>query len=139
DGCVDQPETVNGYLDDDGCPDSLTTVRIEVTDPDARAVVGAIVRVEGEEIGRTDAQGVLLVPDRIPGTPFIADVDPPEGGDLISATIARRAIAEGEQLEQVQLQGAPLGVRVSARAPNGVPLPGLIVLFGDTDDYEGDG
>ena len=58
DKCPKVPETVNGYRDDDGCPDSVTVPELNLmTDPE-RAVLGDRVRFKAEA---SDPAGIALV------------------------------------------------------------------------------
>ena len=58
DKCPKVPETVNGYRDDDGCPDSVTVPELSLmTDPE-RAVLGDRVRFKAEA---SDPAGIALV------------------------------------------------------------------------------
>ena len=68
DRCPREPEVVNGYADDDGCPDALADVVVTVTNEDGEHVPDAEVRVDGVVVPLMDgsAEVVDLRPDRPP-------------------------------------------------------------------------
>src|SRR5690606_33335896 len=67
DRCPLEPETVNGFKDEDGCPDALAVVTLALVDAEGLAVVGAEVKVDGEAVGVTGPQGHIVLPELIPG------------------------------------------------------------------------
>ena len=103
DQCPEEPETVNGYRDDDGCPDALAAVHLVVHDSAGAPVVGAAVGLDGEEVGRTDAEGTLVLPDRVPGVPVHVKVAL-DGSDVQPAEATWSDLGEGPQERSVVLQ-----------------------------------
>jgi len=68
DSCVRIPETINGYLDEDGCPDTLSGLTVAAS-LGTMILDGAnlVVDIEGE---RTTGKGELTVLELVPGTPI---------------------------------------------------------------------
>jgi hypothetical protein len=66
DDCPRQAETINGYADDDGCPDELARLRVIVVDAAGRGVEGAAVSLPGAPPVRTDASGVAMFFELLP-------------------------------------------------------------------------
>jgi hypothetical protein len=103
DGCPEDKEVVNGYLDGDGCPDELATVVLRVTEPGGELVSGAAVFADGAEIGRTAADGTLAVPDLIPGNIAMVEVAKADT-DLLPAALQLDDLVEGTQSREVVMQ-----------------------------------
>jgi outer membrane protein OmpA-like peptidoglycan-associated protein len=83
DACPEERETVNGWKDDDGCPDELASVKVAVHDPRGHPLESATVLFDGKKVGETDATGVVLVDGLMPGTRVgRIDVTPPEESAL---------------------------------------------------------
>jgi len=66
DACPDKEETVNDWADDDGCPDALADMNIHVQDSDGVAIFDVVITQDGNEIGRTDKNGNLVVSGAMP-------------------------------------------------------------------------
>jgi outer membrane protein OmpA-like peptidoglycan-associated protein len=80
DACPTVPETVNGYKDEDGCPDSLGTLQVIVR-LDGKEVTGGTTKVTGPDgtanPGSATSPGALI-PDVMPGTTWTATATYPE-------------------------------------------------------------
>ncbi|MBW2256370.1 MAG: OmpA family protein, partial [Deltaproteobacteria bacterium] len=132
DTCPEEMETYNEYKDDDGCPDELAKVRIKVVDPNGKPVSGAMVTYDGEELGQTNNAGVISTSDRMPGTTAkvgaVADAfEPGEVGvDL----------REGEQTQEITLEGVPRPVRVIAKNQAGEPVDATLSFAGGPEVME---
>ncbi|MBW2257764.1 MAG: hypothetical protein JRI25_24625, partial [Deltaproteobacteria bacterium] len=103
DGCPDDKEVVNGYLDGDGCPDELATVMLQIMDPGGGSVSEAVVFANGAEIGRTAADGTLAVPDLIPGSIAMVEVAKADT-DLLPTALQLDDLVEGMQSHEVVMQ-----------------------------------
>jgi len=68
DGCINESETENGYLDDDGCPDELANLAIVVQDADGVPMGDVIISADGRELGRTSKDGTLKTDGLMPET-----------------------------------------------------------------------
>lgn len=73
DACPREPEDFDGWQDDDGCPDPLTTLVLTVVDPDHQPITGAEVTLDG----RTWT---------LEGEPLRIDLPPGQHGMEIAAT-----------------------------------------------------
>jgi len=68
DACAEEPETLNGWMDEDGCPDGLADIDIVVQDADGVAVADVLVFADGQEVGRTNGSGRLATRGLLPET-----------------------------------------------------------------------
>lgn len=130
DACPTGPETVNAYVDDDGCPDKLATVRLLLTAPDGAPAENVTVRIDGKEVGKTDSFGEVILPDRIPGeTLGTIEYVPAKGTgmDVLTVTDAR-PIPKDDTVRRADLLWLPGVVRVVARSETG-PIGGAVVAF----------
>jgi outer membrane protein OmpA-like peptidoglycan-associated protein len=116
DACPTEPETKNGYQDEEGCPDQLGTLTVTVVDPEGKPVPNSVIVLGGVERGTTDAQGRLVVKDLIPGTTAEGAVDVTRETALGDEAFAPPAIAAGDQAVQVQLDWLPGAVRVVTKS-----------------------
>lgn len=97
DRCKEEPETVNGYLDADGCPDALAALDVIVVDDNVR-VVGADVALTGVTVDPASFQSANaargfaeLMPDTtVTGTATL--------GDCLAGTASAELVA-GETAE----------------------------------------
>jgi outer membrane protein OmpA-like peptidoglycan-associated protein len=120
DGCPLQSEVVNGWKDDDGCPDELGALsidvrfrgqnwpaQVELTGPDAPPRV--------ESIGR---EGLVL--DAVPGSVWRASA---RTSDCLAGT-GEATVAEGGSRLLVALEPVlDALVEVTVTGPNGEPMP----------------
>lgn len=83
DRCPEQPETVNGRADDDGCPDTLSAVAVKVT-RDGEVVEGAVLTVRGPGGVREVTTGVA---------PYVFDTNQ---GEAWAFAAAQGACLRGE-------------------------------------------
>ncbi len=102
DQCPHEPETKNGYKDEDGCPDALARVLLEVVDTEGAPVRGASVAADGVVVGRTRPDGTIVLPESIPGQTMRVDVDT-SGLDVAPGQFSWRDLVEGEQARRVVL------------------------------------
>lgn len=127
DACPAEPETVNGYIDEDGCPDSLSTLSIDV-------------RFNGESLD--GARLVVTGPDgddtttTTAGEPWSKEVQPQT---LWKAKATKGECLEGElkQLVDQETLDATVEmalvtsatVRVKAVDASGKPVPGVTLVW----------
>jgi len=74
DACPDQPETVNGWKDEDGCPDQLGSIQV-VVKLDGKEVTGGTTRLkapDGTETSGTAQSPGEIVPNALPGSTWSA-------------------------------------------------------------------
>ncbi|MCB9676171.1 MAG: hypothetical protein H6737_13705, partial [Alphaproteobacteria bacterium] len=88
DRCPDEPEVQNGYLDDDGCPDSRPTLKAWVAH-DSEPVVGAELMIEGPVTRKVTTEA----------EPFTIEVDP---GSTWKGTATLGKCLVGEQIANVK-------------------------------------
>jgi outer membrane protein OmpA-like peptidoglycan-associated protein len=119
DRCPAQPETTNGYADEDGCPDELAAISLDVRlsgQPDA-ALVLLLTGAGGQrEIPLTSDR--LQLSDLLPGEYALRASDPFWEG------AAQFTLEEGPNHARLDLlQIIPGTVAVSATDTGGAPLP----------------
>jgi len=116
DSCANEPETENGYLDEDGCPDALGEVSILVEDADGVVVPDVLVVAGGQELGRTDGVGRLRTSGLMPETTLQIS-----GSHFHMAGDATALLTVAEGLNEVTLvtQWLPGRVRVVTRNNEG--------------------
>ena len=70
---------MNGYLDEDGCPDSLARMKIVVLDGQKQPLQGASILFPGlNEAIETDANGIAILLELLPVPSFSVDVTSPD-------------------------------------------------------------
>ncbi len=135
DRCPQDAETFNGYLDDDGCPDALATVRHQVRDPVGNPLPGVAVRVDGISFGVTDADGTVVIPDRMPESALRIEVEPAPGTGMAphATELTPRA---GEQQSLAVLGWLPGAVKVVTRSVDGVIGDATVSFRGPTEQAD---
>lgn len=127
DACPDQPETENGYIDEDGCPDALSVLEARVTWR-GEPVDDATLSISGPE---GDAES--LTPE---GGIWTREVPP----DTLWKLEARRGeclrgetkqlVGEGRVVAEVPLELVPSAtLSVTVMDTSGNPVPGARILF----------
>ena len=79
DGCPSEPETKNGYKDEDGCPDQLGTIQV-IVQLDGKEVTGgttALKAPDGSETQGSAQSPGELIPNALPGTEWSASATYP--------------------------------------------------------------
>lgn len=95
--CPAELEVVNGYMDDDGCADELSTLNVLARHPSGAPAVGVPVYVNGELAGRANSVGRYVLRDQVPGTVYDIAVGPSPGRlGLGEASVSGHQVAEGE-------------------------------------------
>lgn len=126
DACPDEPETFNDYIDEDGCPDALATLRVVVR-YQGQPVEGAdllITGPQGEE--RAMSTGSPLDRQVVPET--LWQVEAKKGACLQGST--RALVNEGIQEAMVDLALLPsAAVRVTVTDASGQPVPNARLLW----------
>lgn len=130
DACADEPETVNGWKDDDGCPDTLATVTLVVSDTEGLPAEGIVVFADDREVGRTGADGRLAVEGLMPEEAVTLraehfHVERPEQRTFTPT--------EGESEGAVTVEWMPGRVRVVTMA-EGTPMAGATAAFSGPKD-----
>jgi OmpA-OmpF porin, OOP family len=126
DACPLEPETVNGYIDEDGCPDQLATLEI-VTLWQGQPIDGAELVITGplgEERGTSSAEPWRreVVPETMWGV--VA-----RKGDCLSGE-AKKLVNDGVQRATVELALVPSAVlRLKVTDEAGQAVPGARVLW----------
>lgn len=65
--CDPTGETINGYRDDDNCPDELARLLLKVTDRDGQPLEGVAVRLPGMgQALKSDPSGLVVVFELLP-------------------------------------------------------------------------
>jgi outer membrane protein OmpA-like peptidoglycan-associated protein len=128
DSCPKEPETVNAYLDVEGCPDALADVTVHVHDDDGKPVPNAAVTL-GDQKLTTDANGDVHLPaPRMPATNL--------GGSAVredwfeDTAIAERALVEGPQTIDVDMPFKPGKVRVITKNEGGAIVDASVQFEG---------
>jgi outer membrane protein OmpA-like peptidoglycan-associated protein len=134
DACPTEPETVNNYMDGDGCPDELSSLAVTVVDPNNDPLAGIEVRVNGDLIGVTDDSGQLMVTDRIPGSAEITVTDPTGKTESDPQTMDLPEGSSNAEFGQVWRPGT---IMVMARDGSGDPVDAAISWTGDVGTGDG--
>ncbi len=128
DDCVTEPETKNGYLDEDGCPDGPSKVRV-------------VVRQNGQPLAGAK---VLLTPPDAPVTPFDSTTNPYEAdawsGKTWSATATAGTCLGGQGQTVIEDNGANLllvnvvpvldsELSFEFQDPSGAPVQGAQIVI----------
>jgi outer membrane protein OmpA-like peptidoglycan-associated protein len=120
DACIDQPETVNNYIDEDGCPDELSTLNVTVT-YDGAPVEGAELHVLGPDV---DDKSLTAA------TPWSRQVIPDTSWSLEArkgeclAGDAKTLVGTGTQEAKVELQLVPSAtLKIFVHDQSGKPIP----------------
>ncbi len=120
DNCPLEPETINDWLDEDGCPDELASLAVTVVYAGA-PVPGTTVDLIGPE-GRTNytvGEAPITVPQAVPGSTWRAEA---AFGECLAGTATATASEGGTELVVVmdKYEGQ---VRVEAVDPEGAFIP----------------
>lgn len=121
DACPLEPETVNGYLDDDGCPDELSALSVVARwrdgPVDARVTLSHRDTVREEDL---PVSGLAL--DVVPGSAWTAEAR----ATCLEGRGGARATAEGSVLEILMQPVHTNTATVRVKDPAGVPLAGRV-------------
>lgn len=109
-------EVVNGFQDQDGCPDSLATLEIRVYGEDGRPRPDAVLTL-GDERFTADERGRVIVPDQMPWTYARFSVDAP-GARALETHMG--PLQEGLNPKSVTLHAGGVGVRADFSLPSAV-------------------
>jgi outer membrane protein OmpA-like peptidoglycan-associated protein len=127
DACPNEPEVVNTWKDEDGCPDALAQLAVNVTS--AGAPVANAKVLSGEAVlGTTDAQGALRVADQLPESQLVLVAD--HAGYFPNQPVAI-TLVEGDQSANIEVAAKPgtLKVRV-VDAKTGAPVVAKVQFKG---------
>lgn len=118
DRCPSALETVNGWMDDDGCPDTMGRVRVSARWREAPFAASVTARWNGEErVLAVPEQGVDL--DLPPGTAVQLEA---ASGCLVGRVDAVAIEGSRDAVIPLALKG-DARVRVAVRSPEGAPVP----------------
>lgn len=126
DACPTVAEVVNGYKDEDGCPDALASYALTVKNEDGQVVPDAKIVLGGAEY-IADAAGVVHLVDRMPGTTLGGDVTHKWYAD---AHVADATLGEGENSGTVTLAYLPGKVRVITKTEGGAIVDATVAFQG---------
>jgi outer membrane protein OmpA-like peptidoglycan-associated protein len=130
DACPRDPETVNGWRDEDGCPDALAQVVLVARD--ARGAPVAEVEVQAsEQRARTNADGQAVLDGLSPADPVDLSAQHPH---YAAWSASAQPLREGENRFDATLSLLPGSVRIAVQDAAGRPVPGATVRFlGETE------
>lgn len=124
DECRDEPETINGWKDMDGCPDSLGKLKVRVLF-DGNPVEGADVIVKGPK-GKTEHKSEATpVFEGIPGESWSAQAT---WNDCFAGK-GDTKMEPGKNALQVELARLEGTLKVVVRSPKGEPVTDAFVKF----------
>jgi outer membrane protein OmpA-like peptidoglycan-associated protein len=127
DACATEPETMNGWNDADGCPDGLADVTFTFLDEDGQPLEGvAVADAAGVALGTTNADGVLTIAGRMPGTTlgFVGT-----HAHMTDGKPASIALVEGANRADATLVWLPGRVRVVTRTVDHQPIVDAVAAF----------
>jgi len=124
--CPLGPEDFNGYKDDDGCPDVMSTLVVTVEDPEGNRLSSATVEVDGETFP-VDGNGQLTLEELMPGTSPVLTVGAPY---MISETVSDLTLVEGLNEVTVALEWMPGRVKVITRSNKGAIVDSAVRFDG---------
>jgi outer membrane protein OmpA-like peptidoglycan-associated protein len=128
DACIEEPETYNDFLDDDGCPEPAGNLVFKVVDGDGDPITGITATIAGGRLGPTDKQGYLDTGEWPVGLRLDAQFD--RMMEWYAPKRVRRVqIAEGTTEVEVEMPILPGLVHVSATA-NGEPVDAEMTFQG---------
>ena len=119
DACPREPETVNNWRDDDGCPDELARLSFSVTAPDGSPLPLSAVAITLDSTPFDPSDSLM------PGTSPTVQVDHP---DFASATMPLEALREGANAVPVQLDWLPGTLTIALRDEGGAPVSAVVTL-----------
>ncbi|MEZ4317329.1 MAG: OmpA family protein [Myxococcota bacterium] len=129
DACPDEPETVNGFEDEDGCPDALPKLTVSAIHQGAVVPEASIVvEVDGSPVFEDRVSEPTEVPVRPGAASVIASRGPCLAGRL-DVEVTRDAAA------RVPLQPVQDSLmRISVSAPDGTPVRDAVLTLTPADD-----
>ncbi|TNE86348.1 MAG: OmpA family protein [Deltaproteobacteria bacterium] len=130
DACPEEAETRNDYKDDDGCPDMLANVRVKVTHPEGGPMAGVPVRLGEEIVGRTDANGELVLEGRMPGEAVEFGLEPSKKTGVAGYVDTAMTLVEGDNELSFDLVWLPGAVRVITRSNEGNIVDATVSFLG---------
>lgn len=130
DACPTEPETVNDYADDDGCPDALGAHRVLVRDPYGKPLAGAEILVDGEVAGTTDESGTFARSELAPGPTQVIAVRTHPKTAFAPSDPVEITLTEDELVTEVDLQWMPGAVKVITRSDEGAIVDSVVVFRG---------
>lgn len=126
DACPTVAETVNAYLDADGCADRLANVQVTVVSEDGKPVPDAALTVGGVAVP-LDASGKATQNDQTPGVAWSATATHPS---FAPARLDGVTLAEGDNAWTVRMAWLPSTLTVSAKGEKGAPIDARVTLTG---------
>jgi hypothetical protein len=128
DRCPDQPETINGVDDDDGCPDS-GGMQVARLDGD-RLAVERVPGVDGDELSRGGAiivdQMALIMRGHGEVTKWLIAIGQPSPSEAqrLAGAVRERLVARGVPGDRIELLAAAGAARIGGLVKErGAPLP----------------
>ncbi|MCB9671314.1 MAG: OmpA family protein [Alphaproteobacteria bacterium] len=131
DACPHDAELRNGYADEDGCPDDLSTVRIKVKNAEGDLMSNVAVQMNGEYMGNTNRDGRLTLPDLMPGSKV--QLLPVFEG--LEAEPLELMLEEGDNRVDLELGWAPGTLVITAKNLGGTPISAEVWLNGPTEEH----
>jgi OOP family OmpA-OmpF porin len=139
DACVTDPETVNAYKDDDGCPDKLADAVVTVVDSAGKPIADAKVTFGGKDF-TTDATGKVTVEGVMPATSPSLSV---AHAGYTTQQVGAWALVEGPNEKSVTLPEVVTSLAITVKSDAGKPVDAKIALTGpnphDTVETGADG
>lgn len=132
DACPTQAETVNNYADDDGCPDALADLSLQVFDPYGKPAADQPVFIDGAEVGRTDSRGILQLKDQVPGETLSFKI-PGTSIGYADVVVGDWTLEEGAQQRQVDIEWLPGTISVYAQTYRGDPIAAEVQIQGPAE------
>ena len=132
DACPKEAETFNDYADDDGCPDALADLSLQVFDPYGKPAADQAVFMDGAEVGRTDSRGMLMLKDQVPGETLSFKI-PGSAIGYADVVVGDWVLEEGVQQRQVDIEWLPGTISVYAQTYRGDPIAAEVQIQGPAE------
>jgi outer membrane protein OmpA-like peptidoglycan-associated protein len=123
DACINEPEVVNSYEDEDGCPDALGAVAVKVVSADGSPAAGAKLKWGDEEIVVPE-DGLVRREGLMPGSSFSVAADLKD--HTPSSPLAIDVVEGEEKAVEVRLVLLPGSIKVTVQDEKKQPVDAML-------------
>lgn len=126
DGCPNNAELPNGWMDEDGCPDELATLEIKLINAEGALLRHTEIKDGDTPLGVTNRDGRLTITGLMPGRVLALTADTNE----LEPASLEHALVEGANDLEMELGWAPGTLIVTARSLGGAAIPAKVWAIG---------